>query len=179
MVILFGAVVAPTVLAASTHESLEKNLQVSQNANATDNSNLALEKVDFSTRGAVVKNLPRRSVDVLLRPFPWQLGDISQGLGLFGTAAAYLALFFLGREMLRNRGRIMTRAGPLIYMALFVLMAYSLSAGNAGTAFRYRTQIIAIFICIIVALRRPVEEGRAVEPAKGVRQWQRLTPTGA
>lgn len=179
MVVLFGAVVAPTVLAASTHESLEKNLQVSQNANASDNSNLSLEKVDFSTRGAVVKNLPRRSVDVLVRPFPWQLGDVSQGLGFFGTVAAYLALFFLGREMLRNRGRIMTRAGPLIYVALFMLMAYSLSAGNAGTAFRYRTQIIALFICIVVALRRPGERAEPVEAPEGVRQFSGLSPTGA
>lgn len=178
-VVLFAAVAAPTVLAASTNESLEKNLQVSQEANATDNSNLSLEKVDFSTRGAVVKNLPRRSIDVLVRPFPWQLGDISQGLGFFGTAAAYLALFFLGREMLRNRGRIMTRAGPLIYVALFMLMAYSLSAGNAGTAFRYRTQLIALFICIIIALRRPAEQADAAEALDGVRQFPELTPTGA
>jgi hypothetical protein len=179
LVVLFAAVAAPTVLSASTHESLQKNLQVSQEANASDSSNLALEKVDFSTRGAIVKNLPRRSLDVLLRPFPWQLGDISQGLGLLGTAAAYLALFFLGREMLRNRGRIMTRAGPFVYLAIFVLIAYSLSAGNAGTAFRYRTQIIALFICIIIALRRPAEQASSVEAAEGVRQWQRLTPTGA
>src|SRR5262249_33860585 len=150
-----------------------------QEANAAGNSNLKLEKVDFSTRGAVVKNLPRRSIDVLLRPFPWQLGDVSQGLGFFGTVAAYLALFFLGREMLRNRGRIMTRAGPLIYTALFMLMAYSLSAGNAGTAFRYRTQLIALFICIIVALRRPAEQARRVEGPEGVRQLRGLSPTRA
>ncbi|MGE5280914.1 MAG: glycosyltransferase family 39 protein [Chloroflexota bacterium] len=178
-VVLFAAVVAPTVLAASTHESLEKNLQVPQEANASGNSNLKLEKVDFSTRGAIVKNLPLRSADVLFRPFPWQLGNVSQGLGLFGTVAAYLALFFLGREMLRNRGRIMTRAGPLIYVALFMLIAYSLSAGNAGTAFRYRTQIVALFICIVVSLRRPAERTSTVEGAEGVRQWGRLTATGA
>lgn len=170
LVVLFAAIVAPTVLAASTHESLQKNLQVSQEANASDSSNLKLEKVDFSTRGAVVRNLPRRSIDVLLRPFPWQLGDVSQGLGFFGTAAAYLAMFFLGREMLRNRGRIMTRAGPLIYVALFVLIAYSLSAGNAGTAFRYRTQLVALFICIIVALRRPAEQRRSEKVADSVYQ---------
>lgn len=179
LVVLFAAVVAPTVLAASTSESLEKNVQVPQEANASDSSNLKLEKVDFSTRAAVVRNLPRRSVDVLFRPFPWQLGNISQGLGFFGTAAAYLALFFLAREMLRNRGRIMARAGPLIYTALFMLMAYSLSAGNAGTAFRYRTQLIALFICIVVALRQPAEQDQPVEGREGVRQWQRLSPTGA
>jgi Dolichyl-phosphate-mannose-protein mannosyltransferase len=180
LVVLFGAIAAPTVLNASTNESLEKNLQTSQEANAAGGANLKLEKVDFSTRGAIVQNLPFRSADVLLRPFPWQLGNISQGLGLLGTAAAYLALFFLAREMIRNRGRIMTRAGPLIYVALFMLAAYALSAGNAGTAFRYRTALVALFICILVALRKPVPRAGAVErPVEGVRQWRRPAPTGA
>jgi hypothetical protein len=153
LVFLFAAVAAPTVLNASTNESLEKNLQRSQEANANDNSNLRLEQVDFSTRGAIVVNLPRRIPDVMLRPYPWQFGNISQGIGLFGTAAAYLAFFFVGREAIRRRREIMTRAGPLVYLAFFLLIAYSLSAGNAGTAFRYRTQIIAVLICIFAALR--------------------------
>jgi hypothetical protein len=152
VVILFAAIAAPTVLQASTNESLEKNLQRSQEANASGSSNLKLEQVDFSTRGAIVKNLVPRSFDVLVRPFPWQLGDVSQGLGLLGTAAAYLALFFLVRLGLRNRGEIMGRAGPLVYLAIFLLAAYALSAGNAGTSFRYRVQIVALFICIVACL---------------------------
>lgn len=179
LVVLFAAVAAPTVLKASTNESLQENLQPSQEANASDNSNLSLERVDFSTRGAIVKNLPRRIFDVLLRPFPWQLGNISQGLGLFGTAAAYLALFFLVRAGVRNRGRIMTRAGPLVYLGLFVLVAYSLSAGNAGTGFRYRTQIVALVICIIVALWRPAEAGRRAESAEAGQRRPRLEPVRA
>jgi hypothetical protein len=166
MVVLFAAIAAPTVLNASTNESLEKNLQPSQEANSSDNSNLKLEQVDFSTRGAIVVNLPRRIPDVLLRPFPWQLGDLSQGIGFFGTAAAYLTFFFLAREAMRRRGEIMSRAGPLIYLGFFLLIAYSLSAGNAGTAFRYRTQIIAILIAAFAALRRPAESTRAAGFAK-------------
>ncbi|MFL5902049.1 MAG: hypothetical protein ACJ75S_12745 [Solirubrobacterales bacterium] len=161
MVVLFAAVAAPTVLSASTNESLEKNLQQSQEANATDSSNLKLEQVDFSTRGAIVVNLPRRIPDVLLRPFPWQLGSLSQGIGLFGTVAAYFTFFFLVREGRRRRGEVMTRAGPLIYLGFFLLIAYSLSAGNAGTAFRYRTQIIAVLICTFAALWRPAESTRS------------------
>lgn len=180
MVVLFAAVAAPTVLRASTNESLEKNVQAPQEANTSDNSNLKLEQVDFSTRGAIVKNLPRRSLDVLLRPFPWQLGNISQGLGLLGTAAAYTVLFFLVRVGLRNRGQIMARAGPLVYLGLFLLVAYSLSAGNAGTAFRYRTQIVALFICIVATLWRSAESSRAEEPARAAEpHGRRLAPTGA
>lgn len=162
LVVLFAAVAAPTVFQASTHESLQKHLQGSQEANASDSSNLKLEEVNFSTRGAIVQNLPRRVFDVLVRPFPWQLGDISQGLGLLGTAAAYLALFFLIRTGIRSRGQIMARAGPLIYLAFFLLIAYSLSSGNAGTSFRYRTQVVSLFLCIIAALwesaKRPRED---------------------
>lgn len=170
MVVLFAAVAAPTVLNASTNESLEKNLQQSQEANASDNSNLKLEQVDFSTRGAIVVNLPRRIPDVLLRPFPWQLGSLSQGIGLFGTMAAYFTFFFLVREAMRRRGEIMTRAGPLVYLGFFLLIAYSLSAGNAGTAFRYRTQIVAVLICTFAALWRPAESARSVGVAGRVKR---------
>lgn len=169
VVILFVAVAAPTVLNASTNENLEK-LQNSQETNASNSSNLKLEQVDFSTRASIVRNLPKRSFDVLFRPFPWQLGNISQGLGLLGTAAAYLVLFFLIRLGIQRRGEIMARAGPLVYLGLFLLVAYSLSAGNAGTSFRYRVQIVAVLICIIAALweaaprRQPVEAATAVPP---------------
>jgi hypothetical protein len=163
IVTLFAAVAAPTVLQASTNESLEKNLQRSQEANTSGSSNLKLEQVNFSTRGAIVTNLPPRALDVLLRPFPWQLGNISQGLGLLGTVTAYLALFFLIRLGLRNRGQIMARAGPLVYLAVFLLIAYALSAGNAGTSFRYRVQIVSLFICIVACLWEGRAERRAVE----------------
>ncbi len=178
LVALFAAIAAPTVFKASTNESLERNLQRSQEANASDSSNLKLEQVDFSTRGAIVRNLPRRTFAVLFRPFPWQLGNISQGLGLLGTAAAYLALFFLVRTMYRSRGSIMARAGPLVYLAIFLLIAYSLSAGNAGTAFRYRMQIVSLFICIVVALWKPAERNRSAETAAGA-QRTRLEPAQA
>ena len=164
-VILFAAVAAPTVLRASTDENLEKNVQRPQEFNAAGNANLKLEQVDFSTRGAVIRNLPRRSFDIVVRPFPWQLGNISQGLGLLGTAAAYVALFFLVRTLYRSRGSILSRAGPLIYLALFLLMAYALSSGNAGTAFRYRVQIVAMFICIVAALWQTAQERKTAGSA--------------
>lgn len=178
IVVLFAAIAAPTVLKASTNESLEQNVQRPQEANTSGNSNLKLEQVDFSTRAAVVKNLVPRALDVLLRPFPWQLGNISQGLGLLGTAAAYLALFFLIRLGIRRRGSIMSRAGPLVYLAIFLLVAYALSAGNAGTSFRYRVQIVSLFICVIACLWRPAERNRTVEVAADAGRTQ-LEPVQA
>jgi hypothetical protein len=176
LVVLLAAVAAPTVLRASSSESLH-HLQGSQNANAANQkANLSLEQVDFSTRGAILTNLPRRIFEVLTQPYPWQLQNISQQVGLLGTAVAYLTIVLLVAELIRSRGSIMARAGPLIYVGAFMLVAYSLAAGNAGTAFRYRAHLVTIAICAIVVLwqlrRRAATEARGVEGRdRGRRGW--------
>jgi hypothetical protein len=164
LVVLLAAVSAPTVWKASTHESLRKNLQVSHNANSGDSSNLSLEQVDFSTRGAIIVNLPKRTVDILTRPYPWQVGNVSQEFGMIGTIIALACFWLLAGELWRARGNIMDRAGPLVYIGFATLIAYSLSAGNAGTAFRYRTHIVAIAICLIATLRQ-IRLDAATRPA--------------
>jgi hypothetical protein len=153
LVVLFAAIAAPTVWEASTDESLEE-LQQSQEANAADDeANLSLERVDFSTREAIVVNLPKRITDILTQPYPWQVQNTSQQLGLLGTIFAWTIFWFLALELWRARGHIMERAGPLIYTGFFLLIAYSLSAGNAGTAFRYRTHVVVLALCTLVVLR--------------------------
>lgn len=152
IVVMLAAIAAPTIWKASTHQSLT-SLQQSQNANAESSANLKLEAVDFSTRGAVIVNLPQRISDVLTRPYPWQVGNISQQFGLLGTIFAWTFFVLLIRELWRARGNIMDRAGPFVYTGFFLLIAYSLSAGNAGTAFRYRMHIVALAICLLVVLR--------------------------
>ena len=155
VILVFGAIAAPTVLEASTDESLEQNLQGSQDANAAnEEANLSLERVDFSSRKAIVTDLPIRVIDVLTKPYPWQIVNISQRIGAIGALVTLAVLYLLVIELLRNRGAIMARAGPLtlIYVGLALLLAYSLSAGNAGTALGYRTHILAIAICALVTL---------------------------
>ena len=78
VVAVFGV---PSAIEATTDEKLE-GLQSSQDANVSDDANLALEEVDYSSREAVVANLPTRIRDVLLRPYPWQIDNASQQLGL-------------------------------------------------------------------------------------------------
>ena len=63
--------------------------------------------------------------------------------------------------MLQNGGDILRRAGPLVYPAFFALIAYSLSAGNAGTAYRYRTHVVGLMLCVLVVLREQREQERA------------------
>lgn len=79
-------------------------------------------------------------------------------------------IFVLFRELILNRGAIMTRAGPLLYLTFFTLITYSLSAGNAGTTFRYRTHIVAVAFCAWVAMwcaRREMRDVHAEQLDRG------------
>jgi hypothetical protein len=149
--LLLLAVGLPAGWMLTTPGNLDKLARLQQSS-ATTPANLPLEPVDFSSREGVARGLPRRVRDVLVRPYPWQLGSTKQRIGLFGTVVVLGALLWLAAELIRARGRIMDRAGPLVYIGLLLLVAYSLSAANAGTAFRHRTQLVSLALCLIVVL---------------------------
>ncbi len=175
-VVAVAFAVTPTLLTVTSSSSLT-TLQQSQDANAAggaaatgqaNSDNLALERVDFSTRGAVVRNLPKRIYDLIFRPYPWQLGDSSQQIGALGSLVALTGLAMLVYYAVRARSEIITFAAPLLYPFLFLLVAYSLSAGNAGTGFRYRSQLVLLGVGIVGILReRMIVAGQAHAPADG------------
>jgi hypothetical protein len=192
MPVIYGVTIAaflvtPVLLQASSKKNLQI-LQASQNANATgagegtgaNGSNLKLEQVDFSTRGAIVKHLPSRIRDLVLEPYPWHLSDTSQRFGAIGTLFAYVVLLLLIRYAWLSRGEIFPRAGPLLYPLLFMLVAYSLSVGNAGTGFRYRTHLITLAVCVMAILRECALERRAAAAAaeNDQRLERTLVPSG-
>jgi hypothetical protein len=169
-VIIAGFVAAPAVIQATSKKSLS-TLQESQRANtdlgakrasngAANQNNLALESVDYSTRGKVFANLPKRMKDILIRPYPWQLANPSQQLGAVGSvfALAVFGLIIIG--VVRRRGEVLALTGPIVWPMFFLLMAYALSAGNAGTGFRYRTHIVLLAVAILMALREGVVPAR-------------------
>jgi hypothetical protein len=171
-IVAVAFVATPVVLQQSSRQSLQK-LQQSQTANAKaigtgtsgpNGNNLALEQVNFSTRGAILANLPKRIRDLILRPYPWQLGDTSQRFGAVGTLIAYVILFLLIRYAWLSRGRVLGSIGPLLYPMLFLTIAYSLSAGNAGTGFRYRTHLVTLAIAAMAILREQAMRARASDP---------------
>jgi hypothetical protein len=161
----------PTVLTLTSHQTLSSQLQPSVNANATNTrgnggsngNNLALEQVDLSSRSAIIANLPTRISDVLLRPYPWQVGDLNQLVGAIGSVIAIAILLALIRFAWLARGRILERAGPFLYPFFFLLIPYALAVGNAGTGFRYRTHLVLLAIPAVVVLREAVIETRTAE----------------
>jgi hypothetical protein len=165
VVVLVLGIAAPTVWEASSDESLQTNLQQSQEANVADDANLSLEEVDFTSREGVITDLPQRIRDVIFRPYVWQIDTASQRLGAIGGLVTLAVAALLIVALIRRRGEILARAGPLIYLGLFLLIGYSLSTGNAGTGFRYRTHLLAVAICVITTLRAQRQEQVAAAPA--------------
>jgi hypothetical protein len=175
------AIFVPIALQKSSDKELE-GVQQSQDANAEDqNANLVLERVDYSTREKVILNLPTRIRDVVFKPYPWQVENRSQQLGVLGTLVLFVGLFLLMVALLQNGGELLRRAGPLVYPALFALVAYSLSAGNAGTAYRYRTHVVGLMLCVLVVLReqRAQEHARRAEISRAGRLQAVPAPGGA
>ena len=168
-VVLIAFLATPTLLSITSKASLQR-LQQAQNfttqtqtgngAGGPNSDNLAFESVDFSTRGAVIRNLPQRVFDLIVRPYPWQLQDTSQRLGAVGSVIALAVLALLLGYAWRSRGQILTLTAPILYPLVFLLIAYSLSAGNAGTGFRYRTHLVVLAIAMLVVLREHVLRAR-------------------
>ena len=160
----------PTLLSVTSKPSLQR-LQQAQNfttqtqssagSGGPNSDNLAFESVDFSTRGAVIRNLPQRIFDLIFRPYPWQLQDASQQLGAVGSVIALAVLALLLGYAWLSRGQILALTAPILYPLVFLLIAYSLSAGNAGTGFRYRTHLVVLAIAMCVVLREHVLQVRA------------------
>jgi hypothetical protein len=175
MPIVYAIVVAvflatPTLLSVTSKKSL-KTLQQSQNfttqtqlgatSGGVNGDNLALESVNFSSRGAVIRNLPKRLFDLIFRPYPWQVSDVSQQLGAIGTLFGFACLFLLFRYAWERRRHVFAEIGPIIYPMFFLAIAYALSAGNAGTGFRYRTDLLPLAVGAVVVLREHTLQARA------------------
>jgi hypothetical protein len=194
LAVLVGVVlISPTVLRDAARE--QRQLVSSQNANtlvtpspsaAADvgqpsGNNLALEPVNFSSRTEVIIHLPERIRDLLLKPYPWQLGDWSQRLGAIGGLIVFALLFMLIRYAWLSRGSFLRRTAPLMYPVVLMTIAFSLSDGNAGTGFRYRAHLLipslAMFAILWTAQRaRAPASARARVVRSDVMPWV-PTPT--
>ena len=164
-VVLIALLATPTLLSITSHASLQRlqqaqdyttGTQAAGGAGGPNADNLALEQVDFSTRGAVIRNLPQRVFDLAVRPYPWQLEDTGQRLGALGSLVALAVFGLLLIYAWRSRGKVLARTAPILYPLLFLLVAYALSAGNAGTGFRYRTHLVVLAVAMLVVLREHV-----------------------
>lgn len=152
LAIAVGVAVGIALLVAPSPSSVLNRLQSSQNANATDASNLRLKPVDYSSVGSTIANVGPRISDVLLQPYPWQAENTSQRFGVVGTLIAWIVLL-VTLILIITRFRVaLARLPPLLYVVVMLALVYALSTGNAGTGFRYRTHVLVGLVAMASTL---------------------------
>ncbi len=139
-------------LAAARSDALLAQLQSQQDFYAADASNLRLPRVDVSTPGGAAAALPRRTVDLLMRPLPWQLENTSQQLAVVGTLVGWMLIIAVVWLVTIDRRGASQRGPPVAYFLIAVTVAYALSVSNGGTGFRYRTHVVLLLTALAAAL---------------------------
>ena len=137
---------------AARSDALLAHLQSLQDEYAVDASNLRLDRVDVSTPAGAAAALPGRTADLILRPFPWQVENASQRLGVIGTLAVWLLAMTAAWLVASDRRAAWQRGPPIAYFLIAVTVAYALAVGNSGTGFRYRTHLVLLLIALTAAL---------------------------
>lgn len=149
---IIAVLIAVSGVAVASHSTLLSRLQSAQDFYSSGPSNLALEPVEFSTPAGVAQGLPGRMKDLLMRPYPWQATNLSQRLGIVGSAMFWVLLAVVAAGLLQARGAVWSRAGPILCMSGFVFIGYALTISNAGTAFRYRVHVTFLLAGAATAL---------------------------
>jgi hypothetical protein len=127
-------------------------LQYAQTVTATGYSNLRLEPVNFSSWSGIATGLPKRFRDVLLRPYPWQLTNTSQRVGVLGTLVAWTILLLLVYVLVTRPRDLVSLGAPVLYPLVCIAAAYALTTSNAGTGFRYRIHILMLMLALLSIL---------------------------
>jgi 4-amino-4-deoxy-L-arabinose transferase-like glycosyltransferase len=120
---------------------------------------------DVSTPEGLIQVLPVGVTYLLFAPFPWMVNSVRQLLALPDVLVWYAlmpallrGLFFALRHRLRE-------TMPILVFTMSLTLAYGAFLGNAGTAYRQRTQIMMFyFVFIADGLRRGRKHGEAFVP---------------
>lgn len=156
VVALTGLAVGPSI------STVLGSIQRAQNANASNQqANLPLPPVNYTNVTSVVTNLPGRAFDVLSRPLPWEAANTSQQLGVIGTVVAWTLIAAVMFLFVRRPKLALEHLVPVAYILGSLLLVYSLSTGNAGTGFRYRSHLVVLLIITL-----------AVVAPRGVGTWR-------
>ena len=124
--------------------------------------------VDVSTTSGSLAYLPRGVPQFLLGPFPWQIRNLKQLLGLVDAIILWSLVPAFVRGLRRGAGYAGRRIALLIAPATGITIVLSLLIGNIGTIVRERLQVL-VFLLPLVALGwvKMEDEVHAVTPDPG------------
>jgi 4-amino-4-deoxy-L-arabinose transferase-like glycosyltransferase len=101
---------------------------------------------DVSTTAHALDYLPKGIAQFLLGPFPWQIGNGRQSLGLVEVMVLWALVPALFRGLRAGWLRARRRIAVLLFPALLLTVMLSLLIGNFGTVTRERLQVLVLLL---------------------------------
>ncbi len=103
---------------------------------------------DVSSLGGVISILPLGVLYLLFAPFPWSMSGLRQMLTLPDILMWYALVPFLIRGVVSALQKL-RRTMPVLVFTTSLTLAYGAFLGNAGTAYRQRTQVMMFYFLFI------------------------------
>ncbi len=100
---------------------------------------------DVTTLTGAIKALPVGVVYLLFAPFPWAISGIRQILTIPETLVWYALMPAFFRGLLHAVRHRLRDVLPILVFTATLTVAYALTQGNVGTAYRQRTQVTMFF----------------------------------
>lgn len=125
-------------------------------ASKAANSGVVKEETDVSTSEGAISALPIGLVTLLLAPFPWQVGNLTQGLTMPEMILWWGSLPFLISGLFYTIKTRFRESVSILFFTLILSLTYAIYQGNLGTIYRQRSQIqvfLLLFTAVGFALR--------------------------
>ncbi len=103
---------------------------------------------DVSSIGGILSVLPVGVAHILFAPFPWTIANLRQALALPDVLMWYALVPALVRGIFYARRRL-RETMPILVFTTALTLAYSAFLGNAGTAYRQRTQVMMFYFLFV------------------------------
>jgi len=109
------------------------------------------QDVDVSTTEGALSAIPTGFMYLMLAPFPWQAENLRQAITIPEVLLWWALIPFLISGLIYTVKNRLRNAFPVLMFSLMLTLAYSVSQGNVGTAYRQRTQI-QVFLFILIGV---------------------------
>ena len=123
---------------------------------------------DVSTASGLLQVLPLGVAYLLFAPFPWTVSSFRQLLSLPDVLVWYALMPALVRGLANAVKMRLGQTMPILVFTAALTLAYGAFLGNAGTAYRQRTQIMMFYFLFIadgLKKRSDATTEETVEPA--------------
>lgn len=109
------------------------------------------EESDVSTTEGALSAIPLGFTYLMFAPFPWQAANLRQAITIPDVLVWWVMMPFLVIGIIYTVKNRLRNAFPVLIFSLLLTLAYSITQGNVGTAYRQRAQI-QVFLFVLVGV---------------------------